>query len=47
MNRNDIKIYLVSLEKDEERRKYLNIKPDYFLRDNQIVITSIKSFNNF
>ena len=29
MNKNDIKIYLVSLEKDEERRKYLNIKPDY------------------
>lgn len=29
MNRNDINIYLVSLEKDKERRKYLNIKPDY------------------
>jgi len=29
MNTNDINIYLVSLEKDKERRKYLNIKPDY------------------
>jgi len=29
MNRNNINVYLVSLEKDKERRKYLNIKPDY------------------
>ena len=29
MNINDINIYLVSLEKDKERRENLNIIPDY------------------